>query len=170
MNKGKPSGSKAETKKDAGAKSSSRPRRGQAGAGAEWTGRETPPGTRRFDPSLLGPAPTHRDATTPVNPFPEIPDEASAGRDAKTQLVHFEFTDGRAGKVCIAGTFNDWHPDATEMISLGDGKWRKDLLLAPGEYEYRLVVDGKWITDPTCRKQKPNGLGENNSVLSVREL
>jgi hypothetical protein len=39
MNKGKPSGFKADTKKDAGAKSTSRERSGQAGAGPEWTER-----------------------------------------------------------------------------------------------------------------------------------
>jgi hypothetical protein len=170
MNKGKPSGFKADTKKDAGAKSTSRPRRGQAGAGTGWTEREAAPATNRFDPALLDSAPKRDDATKPVNPFPEIRDGASTSNDGKSQLVHFEFTDGQARKVCIAGTFNDWHPEATEMISLGDGKWRKDLLLTAGEYEYRLVVDGRWITDPACREQRPNGLGENNSVLLVREL
>ena len=37
MNKGKPSGYEAETKKDAGAKSTSYERYGTAGAGPEWT-------------------------------------------------------------------------------------------------------------------------------------
>ncbi len=170
MNKGKPSGSKADTKKDAGAKSTARSRRGQAGAGAEWTERETVPAAKRFDSNLLDSAPKRSDGTKPLNRFPEIRDGASTSRDGKSQTVHFEFMDGQARRVCIAGTFNDWHPGATEMISLGDGKWRKDLLLTPGEYEYRLVVDGKWITDPTCLEHKPNGLGENNSVLLVREL
>ena len=40
MNKGKPSGFKADTKKDAGAKSTSHERAGQAGAGPEWTERQ----------------------------------------------------------------------------------------------------------------------------------
>jgi hypothetical protein len=40
MNKGKPSGFKADTKKDAGAKSTSHERAGQAGAGPEWTERK----------------------------------------------------------------------------------------------------------------------------------
>lgn len=39
MNKGKPSGYEAETKKDAGAKSTSHERSGTAGAGPEWTER-----------------------------------------------------------------------------------------------------------------------------------
>lgn len=39
MNKGKPSGFKADTKQDAGAKSTTHERRGQAGAGADPTQR-----------------------------------------------------------------------------------------------------------------------------------
>lgn len=39
MNKGKPSGFEAKTKSDAVAKSTSRERSGQAGAGPEWTER-----------------------------------------------------------------------------------------------------------------------------------
>jgi pyruvate/2-oxoacid:ferredoxin oxidoreductase beta subunit len=37
MNKGKPSGFKADTKQDAGAKSTSHERTGTAGAGPEWS-------------------------------------------------------------------------------------------------------------------------------------
>ena len=102
-----------------------------------------------------------------MNRFPEIRSGASTNGKTKSQVIHFEFSDGNAMNVCIAGTFNDWHPNATPMIPLGEGKWRKDLLLAPGEYEYRLVVDGNWMTDPECAEQKPNGLGERNSVVLV---
>ena len=131
MNKGKPSGFKADTKKDAGAKSTSRPREGQAGAGPEWTERNMERGKKRFDPSLLNSVAESDDAAKAVNPFPEIRNGASTNGDGKSQVIHFEFTDGRAEKVCIAGTFNDWHPNATEMVPLGDGKWRKDVDFAP---------------------------------------
>jgi hypothetical protein len=40
MNKGKPSGFKADTKRDAGAKSTSHERTGTAGAGPEWRERQ----------------------------------------------------------------------------------------------------------------------------------
>ena len=83
------------------------------------------------------------------------------------QLVHFELNDSAARRVCIAGSFNDWHPDLGEMVSLGPGKWIKDLELAPGTYEYRFVVDGKWITDPQCPRTVPNAFGETNSLLAV---
>jgi 1,4-alpha-glucan branching enzyme len=88
---------------------------------------------------------------------------------ATEQLVHFEFSDPAARKVCIAGSFNDWHADASEMIPMGSGKWVKDLELAPGTYEYRLVIDGKWVTDTRCAHSVPNAFGETNSLLVVLE-
>lgn len=87
----------------------------------------------------------------------------------KEQLVRFEFEDTAARTVCIAGTFNDWHPAVSEMLTMGSGKWVKDLELAPGTYEYRFVVDGKWTTDPRCAHTVPNAFGETNSLLIVPE-
>ena len=55
--------------------------------------------------------------------------------------VHFEFKHSTASTVCVAGTFNDWHPTQS-MHSSGDGDWWKETDLAPGTYEYCLVVDG----------------------------
>jgi hypothetical protein len=81
--------------------------------------------------------------------------------------VHLEYCDGDARKVCIAGSFNDWRPDATEMVPLCNGKWAKDLTLPPGPHEYRLVVDGKWMADAKASQSVPNPFGEVNSVLTV---
>ena len=61
------------------------------------------------------------------------------------RLVHFEFFHPQASRVNIAGPFNDWRPEATWMISLGHGRWIKQLVLPPGRYQYCLVVDGHWI-------------------------
>ncbi len=36
-------------------------------------------------------------------------------------LVHFEFIHPTAQRVCIAGTFNEWHCSAMPMIALGEG-------------------------------------------------
>ncbi len=81
--------------------------------------------------------------------------------------VHLEVTNPSARKVCLAGSFNDWKPERTEMLPLGGGKWEKDLTLAPGTYEYRLVVDGKWIADPNADHSVINPFGERNSILTV---
>lgn len=88
---------------------------------------------------------------------------------APTPLVHFELEDAAARKVCIAGSFNDWQPEVSEMIPMGSGKWVKDLELVPGTYAYRFIIDGKWITDPRCAHTVPNAFGETNSLLLVPE-
>src|SRR5262245_27702575 len=56
-----------------------------------------------------------------------------------TKTVHFEFHHADAREVSIAGTFNDWRPDATPMVRMGQGRWAKDLTLGPGVYEYLFV-------------------------------
>src|SRR5262245_15389809 len=83
------------------------------------------------------------------------------------QPVHFALTNPSARKVCIAGSVHDWQPDPTELTSMGNGRWLKDLNLPPGTYEYRFVVDGTWITDPKSSRTAPNPFGGTNSLLTV---
>jgi len=84
-----------------------------------------------------------------------------------TVPVRFEFTHPTATTVGVEGTFNDWHPEAKAMHSLGNGHWLKETVLAPGTYEYCLVVDGHWIPDPLAKDNVPNPYGGRNSVLKV---
>ena len=84
-----------------------------------------------------------------------------------TKPVHIEFIDTTAANISIAGTFNDWRPGATPMVPVGDGRWFKELVLKPGLYEYRLVVDGRWMPDPHAKAMAPNPFGGMNSVLHV---
>ena len=84
--------------------------------------------------------------------------------------IRVEFNHSCASEVCISGSFNDWHPAATPMISLDDGKWAKELALPPGRYEYRFVVDGQWADDATAKETVPNPFGGLNAVLEVRPL
>ncbi len=81
--------------------------------------------------------------------------------------VHFEFTHPTARAVCIAGTFNDWKPEDKPMHAMGGGRWQKETVLAPGTYEYCLIVDGKWMADPRARESVPNPFGGRNSLLKV---
>jgi 1,4-alpha-glucan branching enzyme len=86
----------------------------------------------------------------------------------QTQPVQIEFHHEQAQAVFIAGTFNDWRPTVTPMISRGGGRWTKELSLPPGRYEYRYVVDGEWLCDPAATEQASNPYGGSNSVLVVR--
>ena len=91
----------------------------------------------------------------------------TSGNGPAQHSVRLEFVHTAAKSVSVAGTFNDWRPGATEMVSLGDGRWLKELILTPGVYEYRLVVDGEWMSDPRARETVTNPFGESNSVLRV---
>jgi 1,4-alpha-glucan branching enzyme len=86
---------------------------------------------------------------------------------ASGQVVHVKFSQPTASTVAIAGTFNDWRPEATPMISMGEERWLKKLVLAPGTYEYLFVGDGKWIVDPLAERTMPNPFGGLNSVLII---
>lgn len=81
--------------------------------------------------------------------------------------VRFEFTHPTAKTVCVAGTFNHWQPDAKTLHPIGSGHWLKETALAPGTYEYCLVVDGQWMPDPLATSTVPNPFGGRNSVLQV---
>ncbi|MDQ3440217.1 MAG: AAA family ATPase [Planctomycetota bacterium] len=77
-----------------------------------------------------------------------------------------KFSDAR--KVLIAGDFNNWQPMSTPMHTNGAaGHWVTKLPLAPGRYRYRLVVDGKWITDPNNKYVETNQFGELNNIVEV---
>lgn len=89
------------------------------------------------------------------------------GAVPQLQPVRFEFFHLTAEKVSLAGTFNDWNPTAKTMHQLGSGHWLKETVLAPGTYEYCLVVDGQWMPDPSARLTVPNPFGGRNSVLVV---
>ena len=89
------------------------------------------------------------------------------GGKHESKRIHFEFASHTAESVAIAGSFNDWKPNATLMIALGQGRWAKDLALPPGDYEYCLVVDGQWNPDPQATESRPNPFGGVNSVRKV---
>jgi 1,4-alpha-glucan branching enzyme len=99
----------------------------------------------------------------------KIKTNLSGSRKKKPIAVRLEFHDENARTVSIVGTFNDWNPKTTPMLTIGPGQWVKELALSPGIYEYQYVVDGKWINDPQAGKSTPNPLGGRNSVLVVEQ-
>jgi len=75
----------------------------------------------------------------------------------------------RAEAVRIAGDFNNWQPEKTEMEKVGQsGVWQTKLKLPAGKYRYRLVVDGQWQQDPYNEKTEMNPYGDFNSILEVK--
>ena len=89
------------------------------------------------------------------------------GDSQAAQVVLLEFSHPTAKAIAIAGTFNEWRPEFTPMVSLGEGRWIKQLILAPGVYEYRWVVDGEWMPDRRAGGTVRYPLGGRNFVLRV---
>ncbi|MBN2416310.1 alpha amylase N-terminal ig-like domain-containing protein [bacterium] len=70
--------------------------------------------------------------------------------------------------VFIAGTFNDWNSTLNRMTDEdGDGVYEASLLLAPGRYEYKFVVNGEWKTDFNAEEFMGAGQEGDNAVLYV---
>jgi 1,4-alpha-glucan branching enzyme len=83
--------------------------------------------------------------------------------------VDFVLECNGAEHVYVCGDFNRWQPTSLRMISILDaGLWKKRLTLAPGRYEYKFVVDGKWVHDCAARENVPNIYGSLNSVVEVQ--
>jgi len=75
-----------------------------------------------------------------------------------------------ATNVGIAGDFNNWNPQ--RMVEADDEAGAADtfralVALKPGRYRYRLVVDGRWQSDPHNVYSEPNPFGELDSIVEV---
>jgi len=75
---------------------------------------------------------------------------------------------GKAKKVSIAGTFNNWNKAANYLKEEKPGLWSIVLPLSPGSYEYKFIVDGNWITDPANPQKVTDPDGNENSVVKVK--
>lgn len=84
-------------------------------------------------------------------------------------VITFAVFNPTAREVFVAGSFNGWEPAGTAMTKGADGIWRTELLLKPGAYEYRFVVDGVWQDDPMSQKFAANPFGGLNSVVVVKD-
>ena len=89
-------------------------------------------------------------------------------RAGGTKKVAFQFRAEPGSKVYLAGTFNKWDPTSKQLSDRnGNGVFTTSLMLAPGRYEYKFVVNGVWCVDPECSEWIANDQGSLNSVLAV---
>ncbi|HCT29344.1 MAG TPA: hypothetical protein DIW31_01100 [Bacteroidales bacterium] len=66
-----------------------------------------------------------------------------------------------ASKVFLTGDFNDWNQRELGMERTPGG-WQISYALGAGNYEYKFIVDGKFITDP----KNPYKTGKGNYINS----
>lgn len=74
-----------------------------------------------------------------------------------------------AQRVVIAGDFNNWDQEYTEMKRLKNGDFTITLKLEKGrEYHYRYLIDNsRWENDWYADKYLPNPFGGDDSVVVV---
>jgi len=89
-------------------------------------------------------------------------------RNLGKKRVSFRLHAPHAREVAVAGSFNNWDPSARLLKREPDGNWTITFFLAPGKYEYRLVVDGIWTDDPSCTARCRNQYGGENCILEVK--
>ncbi|HWI90492.1 MAG TPA: hypothetical protein VNT20_04415 [Flavisolibacter sp.] len=68
-----------------------------------------------------------------------------------------------AKQVIVAGSFNKWREDELLMNKTSNG-WELPYTLGAGNYEYKFIIDGKWITDPANSMSSANS---GNSYLII---
>ena len=72
-----------------------------------------------------------------------------------------------AKEVVVTGDFTQWAKDKVRLTPAAAGEWTTQLELAPGEYQYRLIVDGEWRDHPEATRRVANSFGTQNCVLTV---
>ena len=95
---------------------------------------------------------------------------ASAASAADVDVTFTCQPGGSPGAVYLAGSFNSWSPDKDLVKDDdGDGIYELTLKLAPGQYQYKFVIDGSWQEDAAAASTMEDGYGGKNSVVDVTD-
>lgn len=92
--------------------------------------------------------------------------ERGSKSSSKTVKLVARISDAKC--VSISGDFTGWSEEGIPLRKGADGEWKTELILAPGDYEYRLRVDGQWRDHSEAAKRVSNPFGSENCVLSVK--
>ena len=89
-------------------------------------------------------------------------------RKSVTKTYEFRISAPNTNWVGVAGDFNNWNPNSMTAKKDSRGVWRAAATMPTGTYEYKFVIDGSWITDPSCSRRTVNAFGTENSVLVLK--
>ncbi|MBI3159110.1 MAG: isoamylase early set domain-containing protein [Chloroflexi bacterium] len=80
-----------------------------------------------------------------------------------------ELPEGEVSSLGIAGSFNDWNPEATPFTWLKKGVYKASVeVKEPGIYHYRYLLNGRqWLNDWHAEAYALNEHGEDNCVVTV---
>jgi 1,4-alpha-glucan branching enzyme len=95
--------------------------------------------------------------------------KGKSNRKTKRRRWTFLLEAKDAQEVLLMGDFNDWSSEKHPMQRDENGIWNKTVMLLPGNYEYKFLVDGQWREDPANDRLRPNRFGTYNSVIELTE-
>ena len=88
----------------------------------------------------------------------------------KSSQVKFDYQFDAKGEVYetveIMGSFNAWNRNANTLKE-DSGIYSTSFVVFPGQYQYRLFLNGEEMLDPNNRDSVSNGMGGYNSVLNI---
>jgi 5'-AMP-activated protein kinase regulatory beta subunit len=87
----------------------------------------------------------------------------------RRRRVTFLFESSDAKEVILVGNFNNWNAKKHPMKSNENGMWNKSVVIPPGRYEYKFLVDRQWEEDPQNDKTCLNCFGTYNNVFNLTE-
>jgi 1,4-alpha-glucan branching enzyme len=82
------------------------------------------------------------------------------------EWVEFKFFRPQAGRVHLAGDFNNWRVNELPMVRDESGYWFARMHLPAGEFKFRYLADGEWYTDYAAFGVEPGRFGMD-SILRV---
>ena len=87
----------------------------------------------------------------------------------RKKAIEFYIQNPCASHVSLAGSFNNWAPDALLMEPQKNGLWKIEIPMLPkGTYEYKFFIDDKvWMEDIDNPYRQPDGLNGFNSLLMI---
>ena len=83
------------------------------------------------------------------------------------RVVPFDVVAPGAMYVEVTGDFTGWVKEGIRLRHQGNGDWRTLLTLEPGEYQYRLRINGEWKDHAEATRRISNPFGTENCVLEV---
>ncbi|HEX8115865.1 MAG TPA: glycogen-binding domain-containing protein [Pyrinomonadaceae bacterium] len=92
----------------------------------------------------------------------ELPAPSVKGNTAFTLKGHAD-----ASVVVLAGSFNNWNQSQLLFAREGDA-WVCRVDLDPGVYQYKFIVDGDWLLDPSNPDTAEDEAGNVNNVIEVK--
>lgn len=74
-----------------------------------------------------------------------------------------------ADQIYVVGEFNNWDKRSLPMVQTRNGTWQLAIELPIGKsFEFRYLVDGRWLTDNHADAIVDNTFGSQNSLICAK--